>query len=167
MPPVSVSSSSSLVSGPNTPITTHPPPLVRTVRSGSVNSLPFDSAGFFNYTEKAAEVPITGHRSGRSSIPGNWYFAGDTSSSPTNTSEEPGTTRNTPSDDDEEESLSDSDDEGATNRSTTQTVGTTNSHSHESGVLISCSHLILLVCCGWIFVHVCTCPFASAIGYPS
>lgn len=134
MPLVSVPSSSSLVSGPNTPITTHPPPLVRTVRSGSVNSLPYDAAGFFNFTEKTAEVPLTGHRSGRSSIAGNWYFAGDTSSSPTNTSEEPGTTRNTPSDDDDEESGSDSDDEGAANRSTAQTVGTIDYHSHESGV---------------------------------
>ncbi|KAJ3544077.1 hypothetical protein NMY22_g2918 [Coprinellus aureogranulatus] len=133
MPPVPVTSSSSLVSGPNTPITTHPPPLVRTGRSGSVSSLTaYESGGFFsNIQEKVPEVPIAGHRSGRSSIAGNWYFAGDTSSSPTNTSEEPSTTRNTPSDDDDEESGSDSDDEVTTsaNRSASQTAATDGSSS--------------------------------------
>ncbi|RXW17337.1 hypothetical protein EST38_g8523 [Candolleomyces aberdarensis] len=123
-----------IASGPNTPVSVLPPPHVRTARSGSLSSLPFDSTNYFSFPEKIAEVPISplggpGTRSGRSSMVGNWYF-GDNSSSPTNTSEEPGTTRNSPSDDDDDDSSSDSDDEvNPASKSTTHLPSTEGSSS--------------------------------------
>lgn len=122
MPPVIVNPT--IVSGPSTPVSVHPPPHVRTARSGSLSSLSFEASNYFVFPEKIAEVPVPpGARSARSSVVGtNWYF-GDNSSSPANTSEEPTTARNSPSDDDDDDSSSDSDDEvDPASKSTTHLV---------------------------------------------
>ena len=72
MPPALVNPA--IVSGPNTPVSVLPPPHVRTARSGSLSSLPFEGANYF-FPEKISEVPLSplmapGARSARSSMAG-------------------------------------------------------------------------------------------------